>query len=147
MSTAGKQSGCIFCDALKETDPLVSLIVYRGNLNFLILNRYPYNNGHLMIAPYQHTSNPAEVNPEILDEMMRLSQRVLKALKEIYHPDGFNLGMNLGRSAGAGIEEHYHLHVLPRWGGDTSFISALGDTRVIPEDFSTTLEKLAPYFK
>ena len=146
MSTAARQTGCIFCHALSEADPAISLIVYRGKENFVILNRYPYNNGHVMIAPYEHTSNPAEVRPEVLDEMMRLSQRVLKALREIYNPDGFNLGMNLGRSAGAGIEEHYHLHVLPRWNGDTSFMSTVADTRVIPEDFTTTLAKLAPYF-
>jgi ATP adenylyltransferase len=146
VSTAAKQTGCIFCSALNETDPNVSLIVYRGDQNFIILNRYPYNNGHMMIAPYQHVSNPVDVPASVLDEMMQLSQRVIKAMQAIYKPDGFNLGMNLGRSSGAGVEEHYHLHILPRWNGDTSFISALAETRVIPEDFATTLSKLKPYF-
>ena len=146
MSTATKQSGCIFCNALKEDDPSTSLVVYKGDQNFIILNRYPYNNGHVMIAPFLHVANPVDVPAFVLDEMMQLSQRVIKAMQEVYKPDGFNLGMNLGRSSGAGIEEHYHLHIVPRWNGDTSFMTALGETRVIPEDFATTLSKLKPYF-
>ena len=146
MSTAAKQEGCIFCNALDQKDPIESLIVFRGDLNFVLLNRYPYNNGHVMIAPYQHLANPIDVHPDVLSEMMRICQRTLYALREIYHPDGFNTGMNLGRSAGAGVEAHYHLHVVPRWSGDTSFMTTLGDTRVVPEDFQVTLGKLKPYF-
>jgi ATP adenylyltransferase len=143
---AAKDSDCIFCDALKIENPEESLILYRGIHNFIILNRYPYNNGHLMIAPYYHLSNPAEAAPEVATEMMLLSQKSLHALKEVYHPDGFNLGMNIGRSAGAGIDSHYHMHVVPRWSGDTNFMTSLAETRVIPEDFPSTLQKLKPYF-
>jgi ATP adenylyltransferase len=146
VSTAAKESTCIFCDALDIQNPEDSLIVFRGIHNFIILNRYPYNNGHLMIAPYYHVSNPVDVQPEVAAEMMLLSQKVLHALEEVYHPDGFNIGMNIGRSAGAGVESHYHLHVVPRWSGDTNFMTALADTRVIPEDLPTTLSKLKPYF-
>ncbi len=147
MSNAAKQTGCIFCAALESPDDPDSLVVFREKSNFLILNRYPYNNGHLMIAPNRHIANPANSEPPVLEEMMILCQRVIRAMQEIYHPDGFNIGMNLGRAAGAGIEEHYHLHIVPRWNGDTSFMSALADTRVIPEDFATTLAKLKPYFE
>lgn len=99
-----------------------------------------------MIAPYYHLANPADAAPEIAAEMMLLSQKIIHALREVYHPDGFNIGMNLGKSAGAGVEDHYHMHVVPRWSGDTNFMTALADTRVIPEDFQSTLEKLKPYF-
>ena len=146
MSTASKQTDCIFCSAVENASEAGSLLVFRGEHNFILLNRYPYNNGHVMIAPYQHVANPADADPSILEEMMRLSQRVIQAMRSVYHPDGFNLGMNLGRTAGAGVEEHYHLHIVPRWEGDTNFMAAVADTRVIPEDFKTTLAKLAPYF-
>ena len=146
MTTAGKGSGCVFCDALKLKDDSESLIVHRGYQNFVILNRYPYNNGHIMIAPYEHKASPLEVAPIVLQEMMELFQKSIRALTQVYQPHGFNTGMNLGRSAGAGIEEHYHLHIVPRWNGDTSFMSTLAETRVIPEDFVTTLTKLKPLF-
>jgi ATP adenylyltransferase len=140
------KTGCVFCQAMENPDDPDSLIVHRAKHNFVILNRYPYNNGHIMIAPYRHLSSPVEVEPEILEEMMRLFQRSIQALRTAYNPDGFNMGMNLGKCAGAGVEEHYHLHVVPRWNGDTSFMSTLGETRVIPEDFSSTLAKLRPLF-
>lgn len=146
MSNAEKEVGCIFCNALEKRDPAESLILYRSVLNFIILNRYPYNNGHLMIAPYLHIANPADAPAEVVEEMMRLSQDAIKALREVYHPDGFNIGMNLGKSAGAGVEEHYHLHVVPRWNGDTNFMTAIAETRVVPEAFDVTLGKLRPYF-
>lgn len=146
VSNATKESSCIFCDALDIKDPAESLIVFRGIHNFIILNRYPYNNAHLMIAPYYHLGNPADAAPEVAAEMMLLSQKVIKALREAYHPDGFNIGMNLGKSAGAGVEDHYHMHVVPRWSGDTNFMTALADTRVIPEDFQVTLQRLKPFF-
>lgn len=146
VSNAEKEVGCIFCNALEKHDPAESLILYRSVLNFIILNRYPYNNGHLMIAPYLHIANPADAPAEVVEEMMRLSQDAIKALREVYHPDGFNIGMNLGKSAGAGVEEHYHLHVVPRWNGDTNFMTAIAETRVVPEAFDVTLGKLRPYF-
>jgi ATP adenylyltransferase len=146
VSKAAMETDCIFCEALKERDLNNSLIVHRGVLNFILLNRYPYNNGHMMIAPYLHVANPADAPAEVVEDMMRLSQVAIRALRESYHPDGFNIGMNLGRSAGAGVEDHYHLHIVPRWNGDTNFMTALAETRVLPEAFSVTLEKLKPHF-
>ena len=99
-----------------------------------------------MIAPYEHCSNPADVNPEIAEEMIRLTQQSLSALKAVYQPDGFNLGMNLGKCAGAVVEDHYHLHVVPRWNGDTNFMTTVAETRVLPEDFQVTISKLKQYF-
>jgi ATP adenylyltransferase len=146
VSAAGKEPGCVFCNALDQKDDAESLIVHRGYQNFVILNRYPYNNGHIMIAPYEHKASPLGVAPIVLQEMMDLFQKCIRALTQVYQPHGFNTGMNLGRAAGAGVEEHYHMHIVPRWNGDTSFMSTLGETRVIPEDFATTLAKLKPLF-
>jgi ATP adenylyltransferase len=142
-----KQTGCIFCEAIQNAERDDSLILFRGKYNFIILNRYPYNNGHLMIAPYDHIASPADVDTETAEEMIRLSQRILNALRETYHPDGFNIGMNLGRCAGAGVEDHYHMHVVPRWNGDTNFMTTIAETRVLPEDFKDTIRKLKPYFR
>ena len=147
VTTANQKSGCIFCQALQNADDPDSLILYKGNHNFVILNRYPYNNGHIMIAPYQHLSTPILVDHVILEEMMEIFQTGLLALTEVYRPDGFNMGMNLGKSAGAGIEEHYHLHLLPRWNGDTNFMGTIAETRINPEAFSATLAKLKPFFR
>ena len=109
---------------------------------FVILNRYPYTSGHVMVVPYAHVADLAAADPETLSEMMRIAQRVQVALKTAYHPDGFNLGMNLGRAAGAGVTGHLHLHVLPRWSGDANFMTVVGETRIEPEDLTTTYEKL-----
>jgi len=133
---------CIFCDAPAAGDDARSLIVFRGAKNFVILNRYPYTSGHVMVVPYAHVAELSVADPETLAEMMRIAQRVQQALGETYHPDGYNLGMNLGRAAGAGISGHLHLHILPRWEGDTSFVTVVGETRVEPEDLSTTFERL-----
>ncbi len=146
MTGGTKKGGCVFCNAIEDADHPDSLIVHQAKHNFVLLNRYPYNIGHIMIAPYKHLSNPLEVDPETLEEMMLLFQRAMQALQTAYKPDGFNMGMNLGKCAGAGVEEHYHLHVVPRWNGDTSFMSTLAETRVIPEDFNVTLAKLKPLF-
>ena len=146
MTGATQKGGCVFCNAIEDADHPDSLIVHQAKRNFVLLNRYPYNNGHIMIAPYQHLSTPLEVDPETLEEMMLLFQRGIQALQTAYKPNGFNMGMNLGKCAGAGVEAHYHLHVVPRWNGDTSFMSTLAETRVIPEDFATTLAKLKPLF-
>jgi ATP adenylyltransferase len=146
VTGATKKAGSVFCLAIENVEHPDSLIVHQATHNFVLLNRYPYNNGHLMIAPYQHVSSPVDVGSEILEEMMRLFQRSIQALRTTYNPEGFNMGMNLGKCAGAGVEEHYHLHVVPRWNGDTSFMSTLAETRVIPEDFKLTLEKLKPLF-
>ncbi len=139
---AGKQTGCIFCSALEKKDDAETLIVFRGEKNFILLNRYPYTSGHVMIVPYAHIPDLKDCDAETLAEMMLLAQRVEGALAASYKPDGFNLGMNLGRAAGAGVTGHVHLHVLPRWIGDANFMSVVGETRVEPEDLRTTYEKL-----
>ncbi len=139
---AGEKPDCIFCDASKRTDDDVTLVVYRGVSSFVILNRFPYTSGHLMIVPYKHTAELAGLDSATLTEMMQLAQRAEAAFKSLYKPDGLNFGMNLGRAAGAGIAGHLHLHGLPRWIGDASFLSVTGETRVLPEDLSTTFRRL-----
>jgi len=139
---AGQQTGCIFCAALEKKDDAETLIVFRGKKNFILLNRYPYTSGHMMIVPYAHIPDLKDCDAETLAEMMLLAQRAEGALAAAYKPDGLNLGMNLGRAAGAGVIGHVHLHVLPRWIGDANFMSVVGETRVEPEDLRTTYEKL-----
>jgi ATP adenylyltransferase len=137
------EADCIFCVAHRNpADDAKNFVLYRGAGNFVILNRYPYISGHLMIAPNSHLSEFDGTAKPITDEMMDLAKRCQSALRETYHPDGFNLGMNLGRAAGAGVADHFHLHIMPRWAGDTNFMSTVGDTRVLPEDLSTTYRKL-----
>ncbi|MGD0296144.1 MAG: HIT domain-containing protein [Bryobacteraceae bacterium] len=131
--------GCVFCRPEK-------FVVYRGKLNFVVLNLYPYTTGHLMIVPYEHIGSLQAASAETLQEMILLAQQAQRHLAAIYKPDGFNLGMNLGESAGAGIADHIHLHVLPRWYGDTSFVTTISETRVLPEDLSVTHQKLAAAF-
>jgi ATP adenylyltransferase len=133
---------CIFCDALARNRDEETLIVHRGQNSFLILNRYPYTSGHVMIVPYTHVADLASCPSPALDEMMRLAQRVEKAFRSLYKHDGMNLGMNIGRAAGAGVASHIHLHALPRWFGDSNFISVVGETRVHPEDLATTYTRL-----
>jgi ATP adenylyltransferase len=141
--TSGKQPECIFCDAAARKDDAETLIVYRGVKTFIILNRYPYTSGHVMIVPYAHVAELNLCEPETLSEMMRLAQRVETALRANYKPDGMNLGMNLGRAAGAGVVGHLHLHALPRWIGDANFMTVVGETRMHPEDLKTTYERLS----
>lgn len=133
---------CIFCDALTRNDDALSLIVYRGKKVFVILNRYPYTSGHVMIVPYAHVAELGLCDAETLGEMMLLAQRVEKAFGANYKPDGMNVGMNLGKAAGAGVAGHLHLHALPRWFGDTNFMTVTGETRVHPEDLRTTYERV-----
>jgi ATP adenylyltransferase len=142
IADASKDKGCIFCDAAAANDDVKTQIVLRASKSFVILNRYPYTTGHVMIVPYAHVADLAAADPEMLAEMMRLAQRVQGALQTTYHPEGFNLGMNLGRAAGAGVTGHLHLHQLPRWPGDSNFMTVVGETRVEPEDLATTYEKL-----
>jgi ATP adenylyltransferase len=141
IASADKDTRCIFCDALAAGDEK-SRIVLRGELNFIILNAFPYTSGHVMIVPHEHVADLKDCKPEALAEMMRLAQRVERALAAEYKPDGFNLGMNLGRSAGAGVTGHLHLHVLPLWNGDANFMTTVGETRVVPEDLDTSFQKL-----
>jgi ATP adenylyltransferase len=142
IAEASKHDGCIFCDAVAANDDANTLIVLRAEKNFVILNRFPYTTGHVMVVPYAHTPDLSAAEPETLAEMMRLAQRVQTALETTYHPEGYNIGMNLGRAAGAGVIGHLHLHVLPRWAGDSNFMTVIGETRVGPEELSTTYERL-----
>ena len=137
----GKQPACIFCDALARNNDEEMLIVGRGKKVFVILNRFPYTSGHVMIVPYAHVADLASCDPEALSEIMRWAQRVEKVLQHNYKPDGANLGMNLGRAAGAGVAGHIHLHMLPRWFGDTNFMTATAETRIHPEDLKTTYDR------
>ncbi len=147
VRTVCRMKGCIFCRALKLRDDRASQILHRGKHNFVILNRYPYTPGHLMIAPFRHTAAferaPREANCE-LTELLGLG---LKILKKAYHPHGFNTGMNLGRSAGAGVVDHYHLHIIPRWQGDSNFMPLVSQTRILTEDLEDTYERLLPLFQ
>ena len=147
MKNKSDRSKCIFCDAVSAHNDEETLVVHRARLNFVILNRYPYNSGHLMIAPYEHVSRLQQINEETVDEMMRLARESERIIQEIYKPQGLNLGMNLGEAAGAGIEQHIHLHVLPRWMGDANFMTSVADTRVIPEELSQTFAKLREAFQ
>jgi ATP adenylyltransferase len=139
---ASKDDRCIFCDALALGDDAKSLIVLRGSKNFVILNRFPYTTGHVMVVPFAHIAELSSCGTETLAEMMQLTQRIQAALAAAYHPDGYNIGMNLGRCAGAGVTGHLHLHVLPRWTGDTNFMTTISETRLHPEDLADTYEKL-----
>jgi ATP adenylyltransferase len=143
QAASGVLQGCIFCDAVARKNDAETLIVHRGEKTFVILNRFPYTSGHVMIVPYAHVAELGLCEPGTLDEMMRLAQRVETALRADYKPDGMNLGMNLGRAAGAGVVGHLHLHMLPRWIGDTNFMTVTAETRVHPEDLKTTYERLS----
>ena len=137
-------SGCIFCelrDGAPEDDER-RYVLHRARYNYIVLNLYPYTSGHLMIVPYEHVADLDAGSKPATDEMMDLAKRAQTILREVYRPDGFNLGMNLGRAAGAGVVGHVHLHIMPRWVGDTNFMTTVGETRVLPEDLRTTYDKL-----
>jgi ATP adenylyltransferase len=138
--------GCLFCLKAREEDAQAH-IVHRGRLCFVILNRFPYNNGHLMVVPYAHMSTLEDLDARTLAELMLLTQLSLRVLREAYNPQGFNLGMNIGEVAGAGVAGHIHLHIVPRWGGDTNAMTVVGETRVIPEWLDQTYERLRPLFE
>ena len=142
VSTTEKASGCIFCDAPKEKDDAKARIVHRGKLCYVILNTFPYTPGHAMIVPYAHLDELRKLPADAANEMMALSQRMETVLRELYHPDGINLGMNIGKAAGAGIAGHIHMHVLPRWVADANFVSVIGETRVLPETLEVTWERM-----
>ena len=138
---------CIFCEARDNpANDEKNFVLHRAEHNFVILNLYPYISGHLMIAPKHHLGEFDSAAKEVTDEMMDLAKRCQTALREVYHPNGFNVGMNLGRSAGAGVAHHIHLHIMPRWEGDTNFMSTVGETRVLSEDLPTTYRKLIAKF-
>ncbi len=140
-------AGCILCEVQKNTDDDdKNFVLQRASYNFVILNLYPYISGHLMIAPYDHLGEFDSAPKETTDEMMELAKRCQASLREVYQPQGFNIGMNLGRAAGAGVADHIHMHIMPRWTGDTNFMSTVGETRVLPEDLPTTYRKLREKF-
>ncbi len=139
---AGEQPDCVFCDAAARKDDDVTLVVHRGTSCFVILNRFPYTSGHVMVVPYTHVAELERCDSATLGEIMHLAQRVEAALKTLYKPEGMNFGMNLGRAAGAGIAGHLHLHALPRWVGDTNFMTVTGETRVHPEELAVTYERM-----
>ena len=141
-----KPQGCIFCDKPQEARDEENYILYRGEKNFVILNVYPYNPGHLLVAPYRHIANFEELSDEELLEHFQIVRRSVAILKEVFSPGGLNIGVNLGRVAGSGIDDHIHSHIVPRWGGDTNFMPALADTKVIPQALSETYDKLKGKF-
>lgn len=146
VTQAVPQEGCVFCRKMQENDDERNLVLFRGVNNFVLLNLYPYTPGHLMIAPYAHIGRLAEADDATWMEMMTLTRTAERALQRSYKPDGINLGMNLGKSAGAGIADHIHMHVLPRWHADSNFVSVIGETRVLPEALEDTYKKLKPLF-
>jgi ATP adenylyltransferase len=146
ISQTGAAQDCIFCHKLSANDDRESLIVFRGQHNFVLLNKYPYASGHVMIAPYAHVATLEEVDEPTAAEMMLLARRAQQILREVYRAPGFNLGMNIGACAGAGVAGHIHMHALPRWPGDVNFLTSVGETRVIPEDLGVTYEKLSKAF-
>jgi ATP adenylyltransferase len=147
VTSGVNEPGCILCAALERRDAADSLVVFVGRLNFVVLNLYPYTSGHLMVAPLRHTGSLADARSDELAEMMALARRAEMALKESYRAEAFNLGMNLGRIAGAGVDGHIHLHVVPRWGGDTNFMTTVAGARVMPEDLQTARARLRPLFE
>jgi ATP adenylyltransferase len=137
-----KQKGCVFCKALKAEDGPDNLIVYRGKTSFVTLNRYPYTSGHIMVLPFLHVRNLTDLDPEIRSEIMELATKGTQVLENVYQAQGFNVGINLGEAGGAGIEEHIHIHVVPRWAGDSNFMAAVGETRMLPEDLHETYHRI-----
>jgi ATP adenylyltransferase len=140
------EPACVFCDLPRRTDDERTLILHRGRLSYVIMNLYPYNNGHLLMVPYEHVDSLRDLPSEALTEMMELAQLAQSVLEETMRPQGFNLGINQGRAAGAGIADHVHMHVVPRWIGDTNFMPALADTRVMPQHLDETYALLRPGF-
>jgi ATP adenylyltransferase len=144
-ASGGDEIPCIFCDA---ADPQrQDLILARGKLCYAVLNLYPYNSGHLMVAPNRHVASLAATTPEERDDLMRLTRHAEMALTEVYRPQGINIGVNLGRPAGAGVLDHLHVHLVPRWNGDTNFMTVVGEKRVLPEDLQESAKRLRPVFE
>jgi len=143
--TSDKPStGCVFCDATRVED---ALIVFEGAVTYVILNRYPYNNGHVLVVPRRHLASLVDLSADELQEIAMLTQRSEAVLREAYTLQGVNVGINLGKSAGAGIHDHLHVHLVPRWHGDTNFMTVVGETRVLPEELAATADRLRPIFE
>lgn len=146
INEGNARGGCIFCELPPQKRDAENLILFQGQHAFVILNRFPYVSGHLMVVPYRHVSTPVVLLPEEWAEMGALVRKAVTGLGELYRPQGFNIGMNVGRAAGAGIDDHVHLHVVPRWMGDNNFVPVLSETRVIPEALEVTYRRLLPVF-
>jgi ATP adenylyltransferase len=146
---SGTAAACFLCDkpAQSEAHDRANLLLHRGELVYALLNLYPYNSGHLMVVPYQHTGDFAGLKGDTAAALTALTQRCVAALQATYSPEAFNIGMNLGRPAGAGVPDHLHMHVVPRWGGDTNFMPIVGDTKVLPESLEQTYDRLVKYFR
>ncbi len=142
----GKPEGCILCEGPKQNNDALNYILYRGDKNFIILNSYPYNPGHLMVAPHRHVANLEELTEEERHEHFEIVSRSIKVLRQVFNPGGFNIGINVGKAAGAGIVDHFHTHIVPRWQGDTNFVTVLADIRVLPEALAETYQKLKGKF-
>jgi len=143
---AEKPAGCIFCDAAAGADRDDSLVVARSLRSFVLLNLYPYNSGHVMVVPFRHVAVLRDLDDEELLDLSRLVDRTVGVLEQVLRPEGYNIGLNLGRAAGAGVEDHLHVHVVPRWVGDTNFMPVLAETKVLPEHLRTTRARLAEGF-
>ncbi|MBN2055360.1 HIT domain-containing protein [bacterium] len=144
---ADKERGCVLCDKLEEGRDRDNLVLFRADRCFVIMNLYPYNNGHLLVSPRRHVARLTALEPEEVMELGLVLGECERILQDVMAPEGFNIGMNIGRIAGAGVEHHLHFHIVPRWGGDTNFMTALGDTRVIPQALTDTYDSLFPHFK
>lgn len=147
VSSNQPEDECLFCRISAEAKDEENYVLLRAERNFVLLNRYPYTSGHLMIAPYAHVATLEDAAPAALAEMMGLARKAEAALRRAYHPGGFNVGLNIGRSAGAGVAGHIHMHVLPRFSGDVNFMTAIAETRVLPEDLETSYARLATALK
>jgi len=148
IRTADQAPSCVFCDVLQQQDrDADNFVLFRGAKAFVILNLFPYTSGHLLVVANRHISFLSEAAAPELHEIIDLSRKCEDALRREYHPDGYNLGFNIGRASGAGVEHHLHLHVVPRWVGDSNFVSVLGETRVLPEELPTTYKRLLPHFR
>jgi ATP adenylyltransferase len=143
VTTADRAPDCIFCALPAQGHDRENLILFRARLNFVILNRFPYTSGHLMVVPFTHSATLQDLPPETLTEMILLARQAEANLRAHYQPDGLNLGLNIGKAAGAGVAGHVHLHALPRWAADANFMTTVGETRVLPEDLPTTYDKLS----
>ncbi|MBI2679107.1 MAG: HIT domain-containing protein [Candidatus Koribacter versatilis] len=147
ITNADKPGSCIFCELPKETDDRKAFIVHRAGHCYVVLNAFPYTSGHVMVVPYAHLDTLAQLPKAAADEMMALTQRMESVLRSVYRPEGVNVGMNIGKAAGAGVAGHIHMHVLPRWTADSNFMTTVSETRVLPEDLAVTWERLTKAFR
>ena len=142
QNTKSDGEGCIFCDAINQQDNEANLVIARGTTSFALLNLFPYTSGHMMVAPFDHKTNLDELTPQSRGEMMELVSQCIVVLKKVYNPQAFNVGANIGEAAGAGVPGHVHLHIVPRWAGDTNFMSTVGEVRVLPESIDQTYRRV-----